>query len=177
MIVLKEIWPWHIFWIRFTFIAALVVSLILYGVGYLFMGNTALWFFSLTAWACFYASIYTYIARKVVKARDSIKQYDSDEIVDSLILLGKMKIPGAVTLVKDELRLAPIFGKKFTVPLAEIKSSRSNTTLAGKALVGKRAFHLVIANDYPLSFAIPESVAKVWQQPLNAYYDPDEKVH
>ena len=79
-----------------------------------------------------------------------------------LLVIGMIEAPGIVVLRDDELVLANIVGKTFSIPRDEIKVFREGRMLPGKFLWGKRAFILARVNNTKLGFAVEEKLGRKW---------------
>jgi len=103
------------------------------------------------------------VGRKVRLLRDSLST-EGGEIVESLIVIGRVQSPGVAELRENELVLAPIVGEGVSVDLGELASVRRVRFFNGKSLVWKR--WLVLRASPPLGFAVEDTVARRWQAAL-----------
>ena len=85
---------------------------------------------------------------------------DGGEVVESLIVIGKIQAPGVAILKETELVLVPIVGQPRALRLDELENLRIESFFNGKTLVWKR--WLVLSAKPRLGFALPKAVANRW---------------
>jgi hypothetical protein len=146
-------------------IVSVVIGIVLTGTLYPVFGFDALYFLVAVPCGLLSRFIYATVGKKVAALRDSTSVQDG-EVVESLMVIGRIQSPGIAVLRESELILAPIAGKGRTVPLADITSVRESSWLPGKYVWGKKAFLLKTPNPARLAFAVPESIGKRWSKKL-----------
>jgi hypothetical protein len=162
---LREKWPWNSEFLRVFTIVSVVIGIVAAGALYPLFGFNALYFLLAVPCCLLPRFIYGMVGKKVAALRDSTSVQDG-EVVESLMVIGRIQSPGVAVLRGSELILSPIVGKGCTVPLGDIISVRESSWLPGKYLWGKKAFLLDTPNPTRLAFAVPESIGKRWSKKL-----------
>jgi hypothetical protein len=125
-----------------------------------------------SGYICFFSGIgllfwllYGMVGKKVDAVRRSLDG-DGGEIVDSLMVNGKVQSPGIAVLRESELELWPVIGQSVTVSLRDIVAVRETRWFNGTGLCGKRGIWITIPGRGRLGFAVAKSVAKRWRSRL-----------
>ena len=156
---LANTWPWQKEWISFSFWVPGVTSLILIYLLKDTIGNNAYWFLAISIWGILFASIYAYVANKVIKKKVSLKKLGLEPF-DGLISFGKLQAPAAIAISNNKLYLSAIIGKEIVFDLKNIKLVTVESYLPGKRLLFKVAFHLTMQDGYKIAFAVNQTIAK-----------------
>jgi hypothetical protein len=163
---LKDKWMWNSEFQRFLVIMATVIGITLTGALYSLIGVYTL-FFLMTPLLFFLIGIgFRFAGRKVQALKDSIS-IQGGEVVEGLMVIGRIESLGVVVLKETELILAPIVGKRHTLKVHDIVSVRETTWFNGTRLFWKTGFILDMGDSHRFGFAIPKTIANRWAKRLN----------
>lgn len=163
---LKQSWPWNRNFQRLFFLVPSLVGLLLTLFYYSTGGVYSLWFLTgipigLVLWRIYHA-----VGNRVEALLASYRE-DDGEVIEGLLVLGRLQSPGLAILREQELELAPIVGHKVIVPLEQVRIQKEGRMLPGKFVWGKRAFILQPVHLQRLAFAVEESVGRRWSRYFN----------
>ena len=163
---LRRQWPWNKGFIRLFLTIPSISGAVAAALLYPSTGSKAMWFLIGIPMSAMFTLIYRAVGTRVSQLIEE-HQTSSGEVVESLLVIGKMQSPGIAILRKNELELVPILGERCTVQLAELEVIREGRMLPGKYVWGKRAFILRTPDSHRLAFAVEESVGVRWSPKLH----------
>ena len=160
---LRKKWPWNDEVLRIILIAPSLAGILGAAAFYPSYGITSLWFFSVTLGGIIFRLMYGFVGQKVKRLK-AMYYNDPGEVVEGLLVVGNIQSPGIAILRSDELKLVPIVGKGFTIPLNKLEVLKEGRMLPGKYVWSKRAFILKPNLQKRLAFAVEESIGIRWSR-------------
>ncbi len=160
---LRDKWMWDRGVLRFWILVPAAISIILVLVFYSTQGTSSLFFLLFSLIGILMGAIYGVIGKKVRALKASFSSRRG-EVVECLIVSGRVQSPGVAVLGETELFLAPIVGSPRPVKREDIHSVRCVRFFNGKTMLGKR--WLVLSTSPRLGLAVPHPVARRWARLL-----------
>lgn len=150
---LANSWPWSKEWIALAFWLPGLTGLILMYIMLPVIGKHAYWFGLINLWGLFFCVIYGYVSNKInIKKQRLIDK--GLKPFDGLTAFGKMQAPAAIAIDKETIYFYPIIGKELHYDIKKIKKIELKSSLPGKQLLFKKAYHLTLDNDAIFAFAV-----------------------
>ena len=160
---LREQWPWNDGFLKLMLIVPSLIGIAAAVVTYPSGGVHALWFLAGIPIAVLLRLMYGAVGKRIRQLKSEYRD-DPGEVVEGLLVIGKIQSPGLAILRDNELMLVPMAGKACTIPLSELKLFREGRMLPGKYVWGKRAFIFMPYLQKRIAFAIEETIGKRWSR-------------
>lgn len=159
----REKWPWNAEFLRVFLIVPSLIGIAAAAAFYASAGVHALWFLSGILVGVIILLIYGTVGKRVIRLKDEYID-DPGEVVEGLLVIGRIESPGIVILRDNELVLIPIVGDGCTILLNELEVLKEGRMLPGKYVWGKRAFILKTHLQKRLAFAVGETIGERWSR-------------
>ncbi len=159
---LREQWPWNPDFRHAIMVWSALLGMLITASMYSAWGVHALWWLILIPSGLIGGAIYAAVGRRVARLEKELSTRPG-EVAEGLLFIGSLQAPGVVLCTDSALLLAPIAGKRMSVPLTDIQSLHKGSWLPGKYVWGKRVFTLTTPGHRRAVFAVTEPVARRWE--------------
>ena len=160
---IREKWLWDAELLRILLIVPSLLGIVTAVAVYAWAGVHSLWFLSAILAGVGFRLTYGVVGKRITRLKVKYNE-DPGEVVEGLLVIGRIQAPGLVILRSHELVLIPIVGEGCTIPLDELEVLKEGRMLPGKYVWGKRAFILKSRLQKRIAFAVAETIGERWSR-------------